>query len=52
FSAFQLDVVNEAVTVPVDEISDKILFIIDDLAPNNFSAQLEGMQVLFKDMYS
>ncbi|KAJ3727838.1 hypothetical protein C8R42DRAFT_638935 [Lentinula raphanica] len=47
-----LDVVNEAVTVPVDEISDKILFIIDDLAPNNFSAQLEGMQVLFKDMYS
>ncbi|KAJ3775594.1 Not1-domain-containing protein [Lentinula raphanica] len=52
FSAIQPDVVNEAVTVPVEEISDKILFIINNLAPNNFSAKLEEMQSLFKDEYS
>ncbi|KAJ4488321.1 Not1-domain-containing protein [Lentinula aciculospora] len=52
FSAIQPDLVNDAITAPAEEISDKILFIVNNLAPSNFNAKLEEMQSLFKDEYS
>ncbi|KAJ3741975.1 Not1-domain-containing protein [Lentinula detonsa] len=52
FSAIQPDAVTEPVLVPVEEVSDKILFIINNLAPSNFSVKLEEMQGLFRDEYS
>ncbi|KAJ4501745.1 Not1-domain-containing protein [Lentinula lateritia] len=52
FSAIQPDVIHEVVTLPAEEIHDKILFIINNLAPSNFNTKLEEMQGLFKDEYS
>ncbi|KAF9070373.1 Not1-domain-containing protein [Rhodocollybia butyracea] len=52
FSAIQPDVVHEGIEVPVEEVSDRILFIVNNLAPSNFTSKLEEMQGLFKDEYS
>ncbi|KIK63773.1 hypothetical protein GYMLUDRAFT_71891 [Collybiopsis luxurians FD-317 M1] len=52
FTAIQPDIMNEGMEVPTEDVSDKILFIVNNLAPSNFSAKLEEMQGLFKDEYS
>ncbi|KAG9083271.1 hypothetical protein FS749_006170, partial [Ceratobasidium sp. UAMH 11750] len=51
FTALRPDVLPESeqtITEPAEEVSDKILFIVNNLAPSNFDAKLEEMRGRFK----
>lgn len=51
FTSLRPDVLSEAeaaVTEPAEDVSDKILFIVNNLAPSNFDAKLEEMRGRFK----
>ncbi|EEB88301.1 hypothetical protein MPER_13935, partial [Moniliophthora perniciosa FA553] len=52
FTAIQPDQVEGEIEHPPEELSDKILFIINNLAPSNFNAKLTEMKELFVDEYS
>jgi CCR4-NOT transcription complex subunit 1 len=53
FSSIQADpVLEEEYEVPEVEVSDKILFLINNLAPNNFESKTEEMKERFKDEYA
>ncbi|KAL6309158.1 Not1-domain-containing protein [Sparassis latifolia] len=52
FTAIQPDPVEGEPESPPEEISDKILFIVNNLAPSNFETKLVDMQEQFQDEYS
>ncbi|KAG8902291.1 hypothetical protein FRB99_004653 [Tulasnella sp. 403] len=52
FSSIRSDSVAEEVATPDVEASDKILFIINNLAPSNFDTKTTEMQERFKDEYA
>ncbi|KAG2020512.1 CCR4-Not complex component [Coprinopsis cinerea AmutBmut pab1-1] len=52
FTAIQPDPMEEELEVPPEEISDKILFIVNNLAPSNFEVKLKEMREQFVDQYS
>ena len=53
FTSIKPDALEEdAFTAPPEEVSDKILFIINNLAPSNFDAKVLDMRDRFQDLYS
>ncbi|KAH9483822.1 CCR4-NOT transcription complex subunit 1 [Psilocybe cubensis] len=52
FSSIQPDVISEPLEVPPEELSDRILFIVNNLAPNNFDSKVKEMREQFVDQYS
>lgn len=52
FAAIQPDEITEVLEVPPEELSDRILFIVNNLAPNNFDSKVEEMREQFVDQYS
>ena len=52
FTAIQPDSIAEQLEAPPEELSDKILFIINNLAPTNFDAKVKEMREQFVDQYS
>ncbi|KAJ7286002.1 Not1-domain-containing protein [Mycena rebaudengoi] len=52
FTAIQPDQIEGQIEVPPEELSDRILFIVNNLAPNNFDDKLSEMKEQFQDDYS
>ncbi|KAJ6618288.1 Not1-domain-containing protein [Mycena sp. CBHHK59/15] len=52
FTAIQPDPIEGPIEAPPEELSDRILFIVNNLAPNNFDAKLVEMKEQFADEYS
>lgn len=52
FTAVQVDRLEGDMERPPEEVSDKILFIVNNLAPNNFDLKLTEMKEQFQDQYS
>jgi CCR4-NOT transcription complex subunit 1 len=52
FTAIQPDPLEGEVELPPEEISDRILFIVNNLAPSNFDAKLVEMREYYDDAYS
>ncbi|EJD02104.1 Not1-domain-containing protein [Fomitiporia mediterranea MF3/22] len=53
FTSIRPDVLEEGdFSTPPEETSDKILFIINNLAPSNFEAKLTEMKERFEEIYS
>lgn len=52
FTSIRPDAIDEEITAPPEELSDKILFIVNNLAPSNFDAKIEEMREQFVDEYS
>ncbi|KAH7889967.1 Not1-domain-containing protein [Phlebopus sp. FC_14] len=52
FTAIQPDRMEGEITKPTEELSDKILFIINNLAPNNFDSKVAEMKQLFDDTFA
>ncbi|THG98906.1 hypothetical protein EW026_g3357 [Hermanssonia centrifuga] len=52
FNAIHSDAIDEEIEPPPEEVSDKILFIVNNLAPLNFDSKLVEMQEQFQEHYS
>ncbi|KAH9911414.1 Not1-domain-containing protein [Fomitopsis serialis] len=52
FNAIQPDPVEEELDHPTEEVSDRILFIVNNLAPSNFDSKLLEMQDHFREPFS
>lgn len=52
FIAIQPDRIEEDLEAPPEELSDRILFIVNNLAPSNFDSKLVEMREQFKDQYA
>jgi len=52
FTAIRPDPIAEPLDVPPEELSDRILFIVNNLAPNNFDAKVKEMREQFVDDFS
>ncbi|KAF9052783.1 Not1-domain-containing protein [Panaeolus papilionaceus] len=52
FTAIRPDTIDESLDSPPEEISDKILFIVNNLAPSNFDDKVKEMREQFVDSYS
>ncbi|KAJ7582498.1 Not1-domain-containing protein [Mycena floridula] len=52
FTAIKADALEGQIEEPPEELSDKILFIVNNLAPSNFEAKLAEMKDLFDDEYA
>ncbi|KZT03564.1 Not1-domain-containing protein [Laetiporus sulphureus 93-53] len=52
FTAIRPDHIEGEPEVPPEEVSDKILFIVNNLAPSNFDAKLEEMREQFQEQFS
>jgi CCR4-NOT transcription complex subunit 1 len=52
FTAIHPDPIDSAVVEPPEEISDRILFIVNNLAPSNFEAKVDDMRQHFDDAYA
>ncbi|EPQ58539.1 Not1-domain-containing protein [Gloeophyllum trabeum ATCC 11539] len=52
FTAIQPDKIEDELIVPPEETSDKILFIVNNLAPSNFDSKVTEMKEYFKDEYA
>ncbi|KAI0057116.1 Not1-domain-containing protein [Artomyces pyxidatus] len=52
FTSIKPDPMGEEVESPPEEVSDKILFIVNNLAPINVSSKLEDMKEHYKDDYA
>ncbi len=52
FSAIQPDRLDGEPERPPEEVSDKILFIVNNLAPSNFDTKLTEMREQFEERYS
>ncbi|KAF8431772.1 Not1-domain-containing protein [Boletus edulis BED1] len=52
FTAIQPDKMDAEIVGPAEELSDKVLFIVNNLAPSNFDAKLTEMKDHFEDTYA
>ena len=52
FTAIQPDQLEGDVDEPPEQLSDKILFIVNNLAPSNFDSKLVEMREQFEDTYA
>ncbi|KAF9807170.1 hypothetical protein IEO21_08347 [Rhodonia placenta] len=52
FTAIQPDISEGDPVRPPEEVTDKILFIVNNLAPSNFEAKLADMREQFQDRFS
>ena len=52
FASIRPDAVSDTLEEPPEELSDRILFIVNNLAPNNFDTKVEDMRQQFVDQYS
>ncbi|KAI0798095.1 Not1-domain-containing protein [Abortiporus biennis] len=52
FNAIQPDTIEGEPERPPEEVSDKILFIVNNLAPSNFDTKLSEMKEHFEERYS
>lgn len=52
FTAIHPDIIEGQIETPSEEFSDKILFIVNNLAPSNFDSKLAEMREQFVDEYS
>lgn len=52
FAAIQPDMIEGELQAPPEELSDRILFIVNNLAPSNFDNKLIEMREQFEDEYS
>ncbi|PCH38713.1 Not1-domain-containing protein [Wolfiporia cocos MD-104 SS10] len=52
FNAVQADRIDEEPECPSEEVSDKILFIVNNLAPSNFDSKLTEMREHFKEPFA
>lgn len=52
FTSIRPDTMEGEAEVPPEEISDKILFIVNNLAPSNFDSKLAEMREQFQEQYS
>jgi CCR4-NOT transcription complex subunit 1 len=52
FTAIQPDVLEGEVEPPPEEVTDRILFIVNNLAPNNFENKLVEMQEHYEDTHA
>lgn len=52
FTAIQPDKMDAEIVKPAEELSDKVLFIVNNLAPSNFDAKLTEMKDHFDDAYA
>ena len=53
FTALKPDEWNDAEMIePEEELSDKILFLVNNLAPSNFESKMEEMKERFEDRYA
>ena len=52
FTSIRPDAAEGEAEAPPEEISDKILFIVNNLAPSNFDAKLIEMREQFQEQYS
>lgn len=52
FTSIRPDTADGDAEAPPEEVSDKILFIVNNLAPSNFDAKLIEMQEQFQEQYS
>ncbi|KIM66105.1 hypothetical protein SCLCIDRAFT_67825, partial [Scleroderma citrinum Foug A] len=52
FTAIQPDKLEGEVVKPPEEVSDKILFIVNNLAPSNFEVKLTEMKGYFDDKFA
>ena len=52
FTAIQPDKMDTEIIEPTEELSDKVLFIVNNLAPSNFDAKLTEMRDYFDDAYA
>ncbi|KZV94078.1 Not1-domain-containing protein [Exidia glandulosa HHB12029] len=52
FTAIQSDPLDDVFEEPPEEVSDRILFIINNLAPSNFESKLQEMKERFADDFS
>ncbi|KAH9951492.1 Not1-domain-containing protein [Amylocystis lapponica] len=51
FTAIQPDRLEGETDVPPEEVTDKILFIVNNLAPSNFDSKLADMRDQFQEQY-
>ena len=52
FTSIRPNAITGEVATPPEELSDKILFIVNNLAPSNFDVKIEEMREQFVDEYS
>jgi CCR4-NOT transcription complex subunit 1 len=52
FTAIQPDAILDRLDEPPEELSDRILFIVNNLAPSNFEDKVKEMQEQFVDRYA
>ncbi|KZP29910.1 Not1-domain-containing protein [Athelia psychrophila] len=52
FTAIQPDRIEGDIEAPPEDVSDRILFIVNNLAPSNFDSKLKEMKEQFDDAYS
>lgn len=52
FTSIQPDSLTDHIEEPPEELSDKILFIVNNLAPSNFDSKLSEMKGIFVDDHS
>jgi CCR4-NOT transcription complex subunit 1 len=52
FSAIQPDPIEDELEHPPEELSDRILFIVNNLAPSNFDTKVAEMRDQFEDDYA
>lgn len=52
FTSIQPDQTDEEIAMPPEDVSDKILFIVNNLAPTNFDAKVAEMRAQFDDAYA
>ncbi|KAF9001961.1 Not1-domain-containing protein [Cyathus striatus] len=52
FTSIQPDKIESVLEPPSEELSDRILFIVNNLAPNNFDSKLADMKQIFVNEYS
>ena len=52
FMAIQPDTLDAEIVMPAEELSDKILFIVNNLAPSNFDSKVTEMKDYFEDTHA
>ncbi|KAJ2931428.1 hypothetical protein H1R20_g5724, partial [Candolleomyces eurysporus] len=52
FTSIQPDAMDNDIENPPEEVSDRILFIVNNLAPSNFDTKLSEMREHFADQYA
>jgi CCR4-NOT transcription complex subunit 1 len=52
FTAIQPDKIEEPMEIPPEDVSDKILFIVNNLAPSNYESKVAEMRDQFRDQHA